>query len=117
MDSCRKRIEEVFVSGKGENKASAVADALSRVSKVLMKEATDVFLRIEPCAVSVVSAKELVSVERFLFFFFPRKKTVYQVDLCVKTQVSYLDVNEMNFVEMKDEHLDGIAIPFVQKRI
>ena len=39
----------------------------------VLKETTEVLIRIEPKEVTIRQAKEQVYTEKFLFFFFPRK--------------------------------------------
>ena len=59
----------VAVSGKGDTKAKAFADALSRVQHEVLRNANKILLRIEPQDVKVVRALERVTTEKFLFFF------------------------------------------------
>ncbi|CRH35998.1 hypothetical protein BN1183_CJ_00860 [Pantoea ananatis] len=58
----------VAVSGKGDTKAKAFADALSRVQHEVLRNANKILLRIEPQDVKVVRARERVTTEKFLSF-------------------------------------------------
>ena len=59
----------VRVTGKGETKARAFADALNHVQAAVMKASPHILLRIEPQDVQVVQARESVCKEAFLFLF------------------------------------------------
>ncbi|MEM6160207.1 DUF4312 family protein [Erwinia sp. P6884] len=88
----------VNVSGKGDSKARAFADALSRVQNTLLKSTSKVLLRIEPQEVQVVSARERVRKEKFLFFFLARERRSYSVELNITVSVTVIDVEKVDFV-------------------
>jgi len=88
----------VNVSGKGDSKEKAFADALSRVQSTLLKSSGKVLLRIEPQDVRVVLARESVRKERFLFFFLARERRSYSVELEITVSVSAIDVSKVNFI-------------------
>ncbi|WP_034911805.1 DUF4312 family protein [Erwinia sp. 9145] len=87
----------VNVSGKGESKARAFADALSRVQNTLLKSTNKVLLRIEPQDVKVVRAQESVRKEKFLFFFLARERRSYSVELDITVNVSVIDADKVDF--------------------
>lgn len=64
----------VRVTGKGEAKARAFADALNHVQAAVMKASPHILLRIEPQDVQVVQARESVRKEAFLFLFLRRER-------------------------------------------
>ncbi|HBV39384.1 MAG TPA: cytoplasmic protein [Erwinia sp.] len=88
----------VKVSGKGETKEKAIADALSRVQSTLLKASGKVLLRIEPQEVRVLQARESVRTERFLFFFLARERRSYSIELDVTVSVSAIEVDKINFL-------------------
>jgi len=88
----------VNVSGKGDSKEKAFADALSRVQNTLLKTTGKVLLRIEPQEVRVVLARESVRKERFLFFFLARERRSYSIELEITVSVSAIDVNKIDFL-------------------
>lgn len=88
----------VNVSGKGDSKARAFADALSRVQNTLLKSTSKVLLRIEPQEVQVVQAREHVRKEKFLFFFLARERRSYSVELEITVSVTLIDVDKVDFV-------------------
>lgn len=88
----------VNVSGKGDSKEKAFADALSRVQSSLLKTSGKVLLRIEPQEVRVVLARESVRKERFLFFFLARERRSYSIELDITVSVSAIDVNKIDFL-------------------
>lgn len=88
----------VNVSGKGDSKARAFADALSRVQNTLLKSTSKVLLRIEPQEVQVVQARERVRKEKFLFFFLARERRSYSVELEITVSVTLIDVDKVDFI-------------------
>ncbi|KAB8311883.1 DUF4312 family protein [Erwinia endophytica] len=88
----------VKVSGKGDSKARAFSDALSRVQNTLLKSTNKVLLRIEPQDVKVVQAREGVRTEKFLFFFLARERRSYSIELEVTVIVSVIDVDKVDFI-------------------
>ena len=95
-----RKIEQVQVrvTGQGDSKQRALAIALNQVQKQMLKNTNNVMLRIEPLDVSVVSAIEKITTERFLFIFLPRKKTFYDITLDVSVNVTFLDLNDIKFI-------------------
>ncbi|AXF77376.1 DUF4312 family protein [Erwinia tracheiphila] len=88
----------VTVSGKGDSKARAFADALSRVQNTLLKSTNKVLLRIEPQEVKVVQARESARKEKFLFFFLARERRSYSIELEITVNVSVIDVDKVDFI-------------------
>lgn len=88
----------VNVSGKGDSKERAFADALSRVQNTVLKATNKVLLRIEPQDVVVVQARESVRKEKFLFFFLARERRNYSVELDITVNVTVIDTDKVNFV-------------------
>jgi uncharacterized protein (TIGR03578 family) len=88
---------QVIVNGKGATRQQAFAAALSQVQPSLLKDNPLVMLRIEPLEVQVLKAEESVRVEKFLFFFLPRQRCEYRVELEIKVQVTSLDVAKVTF--------------------
>ncbi|AXV32758.1 DUF4312 family protein [Aeromonas jandaei] len=90
----------VTVSGKGTTRQQAFASALSQVQPTLLKDNQQVLLRIEPVDVQVLKAEESVRVEKFLFFFLPRQRREYRVQLEITVQVTSLDVARVTFTQV-----------------
>ncbi|WP_421229563.1 DUF4312 family protein [Aeromonas jandaei] len=91
---------KVTVSGKGTTRQQAFASALSQVQPTLLKDNQQVLLRIEPVDVQVLKAEESVRVEKFLFFFLPRQRREYCVQLEITVQVTSLDVARVTFTQV-----------------
>ncbi|MDR2225687.1 MAG: DUF4312 family protein [Providencia sp.] len=89
----------VRVTGQGDTKQKAIADALNSIQKTVLKNSTDIILRIEPKDVEVVSAHSHSRTEKFLFIFLPRKREHFRVVLDVSLDVTLLSVNEIPFTE------------------
>ncbi|MCZ8540524.1 DUF4312 family protein [Psychrobacillus psychrodurans] len=108
---------KVRTEGKGDSKEKALNIALGNIQKKVMKDYKgNMIIRIEPIDVDVVEAKEFSYIERFLFFFFPRKRSKYRVVLDVKINLFLLNVEEINFnkVEQKNNiksHAMGSLFP------
>ncbi|WP_323878180.1 DUF4312 family protein [Aeromonas hydrophila] len=88
---------QVMVSGKGSTRQQAFAAALSQVQPTLLKDNPRVMLRIEPLEVQVLKAEESVRVEKFLFFFLPRQRREYLVQLAITVKVTSLDAEQVAF--------------------
>ena len=63
----------------------------------VLKETTEVLIRIEPKEVTIRRAKEQVYTEKFLFFFFPRKRVIYHVELAVEVEIKPLQSKKLIF--------------------
>ncbi|GKX61906.1 DUF4312 family protein [Pragia fontium] len=87
----------VRVSGRGDTKQKAIADALNSVQRTVLKESSNIILRIEPLDVEVINATVKVTKEKFLFVFFPRDREFYSVVLDVALDVTLLNVQEIRF--------------------
>lgn len=90
----------VRVQGTGNSKQRAFAAALSGVQSEVLKNNYNIILRIEPLDVQVVSATEKTITEKFLFFFFPRKKETYSVVLDVSVDLCFVDMSKINFTSL-----------------
>ncbi|MGY4106704.1 DUF4312 family protein [Aeromonas encheleia] len=88
---------QVIVNGKGTTRQQAFASALSQVQHSLLKDNPRVMLRSEPVEVRVLKAEESVRVEKFLFFFLPRQRREFRVQLEITVKVSSLDADKVTF--------------------
>ena len=112
-----KSKQSIIVSGTGESKTSAFSDALSHVQKEILKQSTDVILRIEPNDITVLSAKEQTYVERFMFLFLPRKYKKYAVKLQVYLEIIKIDLQAVEFINDEIQSPNKIKLPFFTKKI
>lgn len=112
-----KSEQTVNVSGTGENKAAAFSDALNHVQKEILKQSSDIILRIEPNDVTIISAEERTYTERFLFFFLPRKRKTYHVKLSVHVAVMKIDLQAVEFTSNETQAPDTINVPFLTKKV
>ncbi|KOC87799.1 DUF4312 family protein [Winslowiella iniecta] len=87
----------VTVSGKGDTKGKAFADALSRVQSTVLRSTQKILLRIEPQDVQVIRAQESVRKEKFLFFFLARERRTYSVELEITVNVTVIDTDKVQF--------------------
>ncbi|OTA15947.1 cytoplasmic protein [Xenorhabdus vietnamensis] len=94
----KERLEtSVRVSGSGDSRQKAIADALNAVQRTILQGTTHIILRIEPKDIAVVSATSKITTEKFLFFFLPRQRKHYSVVLDVTASVTLLDVEAIHF--------------------
>ena len=90
----------VRVTGKGETKARAFADALNHVQAAVMKASPHILLRIEPQDVQV-QARESVRKEAFLFLFLRRERRTFSVELDVTVNVTAINLDKVDFVTQR----------------
>ncbi|QZY95304.1 DUF4312 family protein [Pantoea dispersa] len=88
---------QVTVQGKGDSKAKAFADALSKVQQQVLRTSQKILLRIEPLDVRVLRAQESVRKEKFLFFFLARERRNYSVELEITVSVTVIDTESVAF--------------------
>jgi len=89
---------QVTVQGKGDSKAKAFADALSKVQQQVLRTSQKILLRIEPMDVRVLRAQESVRKEKFLFFFLARERRNYSVELNITVSVTVIDTDKVDFI-------------------
>lgn len=87
----------VRVSGKGDTKSKAFADALSHVQGEVLKTSPHILLRIEPQDVQVIEAEVATRKEAFLFFFLKRNRSAYRVILDVTVNVTAINLESVTF--------------------
>lgn len=90
-------VTQVTVKGKGDTKAKAFADALSRVQNQVLRATQKILLRIEPQDVRVLRAQESVKTEKFLFFFLARQRRSFSVTLEITVSVTVFDTEQVAF--------------------
>ncbi|OTA20573.1 cytoplasmic protein [Xenorhabdus beddingii] len=102
----------VRVSGSGDSRQKAIADALNAVQRTVLQGSSHIILRIEPKDVAIVSATRQVTTEKFLFFFLPRQREHYSVVLDVTVNVTLLDVESIHFetTHFKTVHFKPIRV-------
>ncbi|ATM94276.1 putative cytoplasmic protein [Yersinia frederiksenii] len=89
---------QVQVKGKGDTKAKAFANALGNVQNTVLKSTQNILLRIEPQDVKVLKAELSVKNEKFLFFFLPRERKTYSVELDITVNVTIINTDKVVFV-------------------
>ncbi|MDN6244053.1 MAG: DUF4312 family protein [Tetragenococcus koreensis] len=117
MNVLEKEKSSVTVTGRGKNRKEVFADALSSVQKQITKYADNVPVRIEPVTITILSAEEKSYMERFLFFFFPRKKTEYTLKLKIGIEISSIDVNKVDFKKIDETKPKLFKKSILAKRI
>lgn len=97
MNVEKKTSRSIIVSGTGSDRMAAFSDALSSVQKKVLKDSSEVMLRIEPKVVTVLEAEEQIYKERFLFFFMPREKKKCRVTLQIELELLSIEVESISF--------------------
>uniref|UniRef100_UPI00403F22AE DUF4312 family protein n=1 Tax=Candidatus Enterococcus willemsii TaxID=1857215 RepID=UPI00403F22AE len=111
-----KSTQKVIVTGEGNSEVAAFSSALGRVQSQMLKESSDVTLRIQPKAVTVLSATKKSYTERFLFFFLPREKVTYSVKLQIEVELLSIDMKMIDFKE-QGEQARNFNIPFFSQKM
>ncbi len=88
---------KVKVEGKGKSKEHAINTALGQIQRKVMDEYKAMIIRIEPLSINVIEAIEHTYTERFLLFFFPRKRHMYKVVMDVDVNITLLKVEDIDF--------------------
>lgn len=115
MDIMNKKTQYIQIKGEGPDKVAAISTALNNIQKQVLKESSDVTLRIEPKEVTVLSAEEIQFTERFMFFFFKRVCNKYRVLLEVKIELLEIQTDKISFTVIEEPLLEG-KIPFLAKK-
>ncbi|CNI44597.1 putative cytoplasmic protein [Yersinia intermedia] len=89
---------QVQVKGKGDSKEKAFANALGNVQNTVLKLTQNILLRIEPQDVKVLNAELSVKNEKFLFFFLPRERKTYSVELDITVNVTIINTDKVVFI-------------------
>ncbi|CNC52964.1 DUF4312 family protein [Yersinia intermedia] len=89
---------QVQVKGKGDSKEKAFANALGNVQNTVLKSTQNILLRIEPQDVTVLNAELSVKNEKFLFFFLPRERKTYSVELDITVNVTIINTDKVVFI-------------------
>ncbi|MFA3762658.1 DUF4312 family protein [Yersinia sp. 2544 StPb PI] len=89
---------QVQVKGKGDTKEKAFANALGNVQNTVLKSTQNILLRIEPQDVKVLNAELSVKNEKFLFFFLPRERKTYSVELDITVNVTIINTDKVVFI-------------------
>ena len=89
---------QVQVKGKGDSKEKAFANALGNVQNTVLKLTQNILLRIEPQDVTVLNAELSVKNEKFLFFFLPRERKTYSVELDITVNVTIINTDKVVFI-------------------
>ncbi|GLB60154.1 DUF4312 family protein [Cytobacillus sp. NCCP-133] len=94
--------QKVRVEGAGRTKEHAINFALGQIQKKILDEHKSMMIRIEPLGIEVLEAIEKTYIERFLLFFFPRKRQTYKVVLDVNVQATLLNVKSIDFKRIEE---------------
>ncbi|MCI1859812.1 MAG: DUF4312 family protein [Sporolactobacillus sp.] len=87
----------VRVVGRAEEKQQAFANALFKIKNRVIKNEHQIILQIIPEQVHVVAASKEAYKEKFLLFFFPRIRKIYQVTLDVEVRIHFLNIDQVVF--------------------
>lgn len=111
MENSQKIANEVIqVSGTGQTKQEAVADGLSKISKIVRKK-NEITVQITPVSIEIDEAECKEYTEHFLFVFLPRKRTIYNVSMSINVEIKYMDLSEIDFTEKQIKDPNGVSLP------
>ncbi|KRO17997.1 DUF4312 family protein [Lacticaseibacillus saniviri] len=100
----------VRVQGQGDTKQQAFAAALADIQKQLVGNESQTMLQIVPITVTPIQLDESMYKERFLFFFFPRVRTIYHVILEVTVQINSIALETLAFNVHKQTSPDELPL-------
>ncbi|MCM0599163.1 DUF4312 family protein [Periweissella fabalis] len=112
-----KVTQTLIIEGTGDTKNAAFADALSKIQGKIIKNSPDVTLKIEPKSVMVLAADQHSYEERFLFIFFPRTRSKFQIKLQVEVEVLTIEMATVKFNEMVMGNNDLNRMPLISKKL
>lgn len=101
----------VRISGEGETRQRAFASALNNIRNEVIKDESQVTLQIIPEQVRVRNAQKVTWTEKFLFFFFKRRRVNYKITLDVDVQMNVVKLEDVDFVETEIPSPDHINLP------
>lgn len=93
----------VRIKGKGESKEHAVVNALGKIKQMITSQLNGLIIRIEPLKAEVIEAVEEVYIEKFFFFFFPRKRSIFKVEMDILVRLFILDIKKVEFKKAQIE--------------
>lgn len=85
------------LTGRDKTKVGAFANALSKLQGAITQEVTGIPLRIEPLAVQIEEAQEVVTTEKFLFLFLPKEVRYFTLKLQVRAKLILVDIDQHPF--------------------
>lgn len=88
--------KRVSVIGSAKDKKGAFSDALNKIAKEVVASESDLIFKIEPKSFKVEHLKEITTKEHFLFFFFPRVRTSYEVKLNALVHVKFAAIENVS---------------------
>ena len=92
------------LSAKGENQEKAFYQIFAQIRTATAKAFPDqAIVQIDPKDVAVVSAKEVVSTEKFFGLLFPRKISTVELTLAITVVVRMVDLSQMKVEKIKQE--------------
>ncbi len=97
----KKLVHKVRIEGKGQSKEHAIATALGKIQKKVNAELNGMIIRIEPINIEIVEAIEETYTERFLLFFFPRKRSQFKLLMDIEVDLFLLETEKIEFREKK----------------
>lgn len=92
--------DKIRITGNGASKEQAFASAFGSIQKEVMKKYNKIMIQISPLDVEIIEANEVVYVEKFFFFFFPRQRSKFYVTLDVEIDIFFIDQDVVNFKEV-----------------
>lgn len=97
----KKIVYKVRVEGKGQSKEHTIANALGKIPKKVSAEFNGMVIRIEPINIEMIEAIEETYTERFLLFFFPRKRSQFKIVMDIDVYLFLLETEKIHFKEKR----------------
>lgn len=97
----KKLHHRVRIEGKGQSKEHTIANALGKIQKTVNAEIGGMIIRIEPMKIDIIEAIEETYTERFLLFFFPRKRSQFKLVMDIEVDLFLLETEKIEFIEKR----------------
>lgn len=92
------------LSGKGEDLEKAFYQVFAQIRMATAKVFPDqAIVQIDPKGVEVISAREIVSTEKFFGLLFPRKVSLVELTLAITVLVRMVDLSQMQVETIQKE--------------
>ena len=89
----------VVLTGKGKNERDCFIDAIGKMQRQVTSDIKGTIIRIEPLDVVFLEGKEIISTEKYFFFFMKRDVSHFTIKIEVKANVILVDTAAFEFTQ------------------
>ena len=88
-----------ILTGKGKNPREAFIEAIGKMQRHITDDTKGTIIRIEPLDVKFLEGKEVISTEKYFFFFMKRDVSIFTIKVEVKANVTVVDTDSFEFAK------------------